>query len=725
MWDLVRSARPEGDARVPSPASRPWRLAMLACAGLLVGLTLSATSALMLRSSVSAQQRQSFTSAAANVTATLGTEVGSDLDFLTTLRGVMTMRPSLTPTGFDVWYRALDGRGRQAGGVGSAVVADVPASQLVAFERRRDRDPAFRQLLGAAPTPVARGPERHYCLTSLGTSMLPLSPLLRRLVQLDWCSSGNLVGLLQAPILASATSSGQPVIMAVDTSYMHTTFLELAFYRAGAPLQTLAERRRALAGWVVSTVDMRTLLADALGRDRGLSVSLFHVNPGHPKALVGTFGSLTRGTGYSREADLPLAGDWTVTVRGAPPGIGLGATTQALLALLAGTLVTILLVALGVVLARSRERALRLVEQRTAQLRHQALHDALTGLPNRRALIRDLEGTIANAAAGRDAILVLFDLDGFKEYNDTFGHVSGDALLARLGDRLGRAMVGLGSAYRMGGDEFCVLAEIDIERAGTIAHRAATALRESGEAFTIGCSYGIAALPIDASSAAEALRVADDRMYDHKGSRASAGRQSSAVLIRVLRERSPELGEHLSEVATLATVTARALGVSEPEVKRIELAAALHDVGTVAIPDSILYRPGPLDNEEWEFMRRHTVIGERIMNAAPSLAHASGLVRSSHERYDGSGYPDGLAGDRIPLGAAIIAVCDAFNAMTSDRPYRAATPVDAAVDELRRCAGSQFRPDVVDAFCRAISSADEIARRETPSLEGDQTALPR
>jgi HD-GYP domain-containing protein (c-di-GMP phosphodiesterase class II) len=131
-------------------------------------------------------------------------------------------------------------------------------------------------------------------------------------------------------------------------------------------------------------------------------------------------------------------------------------------------------------------------------------------------------------------------------------------------------------------------------------------------------------------------------------------------------------------------------------------AAALHDVGKVAIPDAILDKPGPLDEAEWEFMRTHTLIGERILAEAPSLTEASKIVRSSHERHDGTGYPDGLAGDAIPLAARIIAVCDSFDAMTSNRPYRTAMSMEGALSELYNCSGTQFDPVVVKAFAKVI-----------------------
>jgi diguanylate cyclase (GGDEF)-like protein len=362
-----------------------------------------------------------------------------------------------------------------------------------------------------------------------------------------------------------------------------------------------------------------------------------------------------------------------------------------------------LLVAIGLaVLWLVLYRIVARTERRLRQQTHENHTDSLTGLANRRALMRDLETQLANASEERQLILALFDLNGFKQYNDTFGHLSGDALLTRMGDRLRGALEGSAVAYRMGGDEFCVLAATDAKAGAAIAHRAASALCERGEAFAIDASYGVAHLPREASSASDALRAADQRMYQQKAERSSASRQSSDLLLKVLEEHSPGSNAHIGDVAQLARMTAEKLGLPEPEVKRIELAAELHDIGKVAIPGTILNKSGPLDAQEWAFMRRHCEIGERIVSAAPSLAHAAELVRLHHERYDGDGYPDGLARDEIPFGASVIAVCDSFSAMITKRPYGDAISVADALAELRRCSGSQFHPRIVAEFCELV-----------------------
>ncbi len=334
--------------------------------------------------------------------------------------------------------------------------------------------------------------------------------------------------------------------------------------------------------------------------------------------------------------------------------------------------------------------------------RAEALADALTGLGNRRALTRELAHRLPTADDGNPLVLVLFDLDGFKQYNDTFGHPAGDALLARLGGALETYLKGRGSAYRMGGDEFCALFEPADEVAEPIIRGAARALTEHGEGFSVTCSFGAIVLPREAQNATAALRIADHRMYAQKNAgRSSATRQSKDVLVRALAESNPELSVHLEGVAKLAEGTARRLGLQTDEVERVRHAAELHDVGKVAIPDAILNKPGPLDPLEWEFIRRHTLIGERIISAAPALGAVAALVRSSHERWDGTGYPDNLSEQQIPVGSRVVAVADAFDAMTAERSYNRAITPERALSELRRCAGSQFDPVVVDAFCEA------------------------
>ena len=335
--------------------------------------------------------------------------------------------------------------------------------------------------------------------------------------------------------------------------------------------------------------------------------------------------------------------------------------------------------------------------------REEARTDSLTGLSNRRRLMTDLDREARAATPEEPRALLLFDLDGFKQYNDSFGHPAGDALLTRLGRRLTSAVEPYGSAYRLGGDEFCGLVRLDSSSLEVITAAATAALTEQGEGFTVTSSHGEVVIPLETADTSEALQMADRRMYAEKGGRrTSAGRQTRDVLLSTLREREPELQEHHQDVVETALAVGRRLGLTPEELDEVARAAELHDVGKMAIPDAILSKRGPLDEEEWAFMRRHTVIGERILGSAPALRPVARIVRSSHEHFDGNGYPDGLAGEEIPLGARIVSVCDAFHAMISERPYRAAFSKQESMAELQRCAGSQFDPRVVEAFVDVV-----------------------
>jgi len=330
--------------------------------------------------------------------------------------------------------------------------------------------------------------------------------------------------------------------------------------------------------------------------------------------------------------------------------------------------------------------------------------DSLTGLSNRGKLAYDLD-RLFNMDDPAPHVLAYLDLDGFKAYNDAFGHPAGDALLVRLGRQLADAVGERGRAYRMGGDEFAMLLQGDATSAGAAVAAGAAALSERGEGFKITCSCGSAELPVDATNRDTALQLADQRMYADKDSRRpSAGGEVEAVLLRILNQRAPDLSEHVNAVKSLALAVGEELELPPGELTALGRASELHDIGKIAIPDAILTKPGPLNDEEWEFMHQHTILGERIVSAAPSLVSVGSLIRSSHERWDGAGYPDGLAGETIPLAARIILVCDAYDAMTSERPYSPGRDPEGALKELSECAGGQFDPQVVEVLEKVVRS---------------------
>lgn len=257
----------------------------------------------------------------------------------------------------------------------------------------------------------------------------------------------------------------------------------------------------------------------------------------------------------------------------------------------------------------------------------------------------------------------------------------------------------------MGGDEFCVLAPLPLDLV-ELSELCTDALSARGDGFEITAAHGEVTLPDDGRDASGVLVLADTRMYRQKSSRRlPAARQSADVLIAVLGERAPRLASRVRSVCRLACATAVELGLVGEPLDAIRHGASLHDIGKMAIPESILDKPGPLTEAEWALMRRHTLIGERILMAAPALESSARLVRSSHERVDGRGYPDGLMADEIPLGARIIFVADAFDAMISERTYGPTLTPEQALAELSQFAGVQFDARVVEAFARVLERA--------------------
>jgi two-component system cell cycle response regulator len=357
------------------------------------------------------------------------------------------------------------------------------------------------------------------------------------------------------------------------------------------------------------------------------------------------------------------------------------------------------------------------------QIRRQAATDALTGLGNRRSLIVDLEHALAAGSGAEPRILVIFDLNGFKRYNDTYGHPSGDTLLRRLGGKLAASVEHVGAAYRLGGDEFCVLASVTRENPALLLDNTSSALSESGEGFAVTASFGAVFLPDEALDFSEALRLADERLYAQKHATELLRSRPHEVLLQAISEREPELWEHSRSVAELSLELGRRVNLPESALSELRIAAELHDVGKLAVPDAILEKRGSLTAEERAFVERHTLVGQRIVAAAPALQRVGKIVRASHERWDGTGYVDGLAGEEIPLEARIIAVCDAFKAMTTDRPYAQPMSARDALYELQRRAGTQFDPAVVDALVTAADRGElDVGLRSSPSAPGPPAA---
>jgi diguanylate cyclase (GGDEF)-like protein len=496
---------------------------LLACAIVAVGLAVSLSAALLWRSSVRADARQEFQSQATDVNATLETLLNRDTDFVETLRALLTMQPHLSATRFDQWFAELQGRVRQVGGLGTTVVERVPVAELAAFQARRDANPAFRALVGGRLEPVARSGRADYCLLSAGGTVTPLSQAVGKLLQGDWCDPSSPIGgypagqTSQAVLMPSITDSGQFVVYPVTAQGMSTLFIEAAFYRRGASLATIAERRAAVAGWVGSSFDIRALIREAIAGHGDLSVALYHSNPGRPEELIAQAGA---GGALAHDTTMQIDGTWRAVVRGSVVTGGLPANVQGLLVLVGGSIVSVLLFALILVLAGSRERALAMA----GQLRHQTLHDALTGLPNRVLALDRAQQMLARARRQQIPVAALYvDLDGFKNVNDTFGHAVGDGLLRIVAARLMTVVREGDTAARLAGDEFVVLLEGSTLDAGPelVAERLLEVLRQPYDVsrmlerpLYITASVGIAV--DDRASAEELLHDADLALYEAK-----------------------------------------------------------------------------------------------------------------------------------------------------------------------------------------------------------------
>lgn len=387
------------------------------------------------------------------------------------------------------------------------------------------------------------------------------------------------------------------------------------------------------------------------------------------------------------------------------------------------------------------EQQLIETQRRLAQLEREietrSSRDVLTGLPDLRGFHNRLSSEVDRSRRhGHPLSVAVIDIDGFRKLNLTSGHAIGDALLhaaARVISSLTRAH---DMAARSQGDEFVILlTETAADGAKQCVERILLELEATatGPVSCVSASAGVASWQ-RGQSAEELLEVArrgvdharadgggraiiSSPYVDDPGVEGDSRRDAIVGLATTLLERDRYTGDHSEAVVELTTRVARALALNQDEVDRVETAALLHDIGKVGIPDSILHKDGPLDEDEWVLMKEHPVIGERILRAIPGLGGVARIVRHEHERWDGGGYPDGARGDQIPIGSRIILACDAYHAMTSDRPYRAAMSHGDALRELRKHAGSQFDPQVVEALVGCLYGDAQLSAGD-PSTAG-------
>jgi diguanylate cyclase (GGDEF)-like protein/putative nucleotidyltransferase with HDIG domain len=327
--------------------------------------------------------------------------------------------------------------------------------------------------------------------------------------------------------------------------------------------------------------------------------------------------------------------------------------------------------------------------------------DPLTGCLNRRGFEERFDAELNRALrSGRPVGLIMLDLDHFKEINDTRGHAAGDEMLRWAVDVMQETVRPMDTLGRVGGDEFAVIVPgAGPDDSATVAGRIQRALEARAPA-----SVGVAVFPTDGADREELQRSADAKLYVGKRGRTTPIKMTAkelswaTALARAVDERMAVQHEHSWKVAEYAVAIAQRLGWSERDMELLQMAAILHDVGKVSIPDHILRKPQPLTDREWEAIRQNPIRGAEMVSRIQGLETIVPWIRHSFERFDGSGYPDGLSGEAIPLACRILHVADAYDAMRCERPYRAALSEDEARTELMRGAGAQFDPRCVEVF---------------------------
>ena len=382
---------------------------------------------------------------------------------------------------------------------------------------------------------------------------------------------------------------------------------------------------------------------------------------------------------------------------------------------------------------------------RLASATEAATMDKLTRVANRSTLLASLFEEVERASRyGRPLSIAFLDIDHFKQVNDTYGHDAGDLVLATLGRLLSTGQRQSDLAGRYGGEEFVlVFPETTVDEATSVAEKLRLAIAKErielagGEQIAVTASIGLAGGHGQPLRVDDLLRDADAAMYAAKSlgrnqtyvfaevdddsariprapitatARAAAAevadrgrRAAEAALASVIMPLPHYRGKPSSLIAAIAVRMARDLDLADAEVERIRVASLLHDIGKVGVPDEILEKPGPLTPDEWQTVVQHPRIGQEILHRVAAVKDAAAIILHHHERYSGHGYPHGLRGGDIPIGARIVAIADAYDAMLSDRPYRAAIGHDAAIAELRAEAGMQFDPELVELFCTTFA----------------------
>ncbi|HUG47213.1 MAG TPA: diguanylate cyclase [Candidatus Limnocylindria bacterium] len=404
--------------------------------------------------------------------------------------------------------------------------------------------------------------------------------------------------------------------------------------------------------------------------------------------------------------------------------------------------------------------ALAQLAEALSTVQQEATNDRLTKVASRHALLSALfQEAERSARYGRPLTIAFIDIDHFKSVNDTYGHEIGDAVLRAVAGVFRQNTRDMDVVGRYGGEEFVLIfPETSIDEATAVAEKLrmlvskASVPSGAGEMISVTVSIGLAGGHGQALRVDDLLRDADAAMYAAKSlgrnqtyvfaeldddsmriprapispvgrARAAevgdAARQAAeAALAAIISPLPKHRGKPSSLIAMIAVDLARRLELPEQEVERIRLAALLHDIGKVGVPEQILEKPGPLSPDEWQAVVQHPRIGQEIINRVATIKDAAAIILHHHERFSGHGYPYGLRGADIPLGARIVAIADAYDAMLCDRPYRAAVGHEEAVRELRTHAGTQFDPELVDLFCQVYAEQRPISADEPAAEPG-------
>lgn len=344
-------------------------------------------------------------------------------------------------------------------------------------------------------------------------------------------------------------------------------------------------------------------------------------------------------------------------------------------------------------------------KERENQLYYQSYHDQLTGVYNRyffeEEIIRlDIEGQLP-------VCIIVGDINGLKLINDTFGRLEGDEFIIKTAGILKRSLRDKGALCRYGGDEFAIiLQKTSGENASRIINKILKDCKKnSTDGMPLNVTFGFAVKTSSDQNINDIVKEAENTMYESKLSQDKSMRSSLILsLKKALEERDYETEEHANRLIKLSELLGKKINLDIIELNKLKLLAMLHDIGKISIPDNIILKPGKLTPEEWDVMKKHSEIGHRIAESSPDLAQIAPGILYHHEKWDGSGYPSGLKGGRIPIISRILSIVDAYDAMISDRPYKKGMPEEKALKELERGAGTQFDPYLVEKFFEIIRS---------------------